>query len=433
MTPQTNEGLKREIGILDVATNVVNITIASGIFLLPALIAGILGNGSFYAYFLCGFVFLIEALCYAEMSSRFSTSGGAYTYVEKAFGSYFGFLINTISWFGAGIFVAAAFVNGIADMLSVPFPIFANTLFRAVFFFFLLIFGTFFNIMGVKSGMKVVKTLTFIKIIPLIVIIIFGLFYLKIENLQWEKFPSFEKLGEASLILFFAFTGGEMALNISGEMKNPNRTAPFGLLIGVFTIVVFYCLIQLVSQGVLGADLVNHKEAPLAAVAENIFGKTGASLIIFCAILSIFSSFNSIILVFPRVMFAGANDGTLPKFLSKVHPKYATPHWAIITFSIIAFVVAVSGGFKQLAVLATASMLLMHLGVIFATIRFRLKEDAENPAKFKIPYGLVIPILAMITILWFLFQLKTNEIIGISIFIALLSVIYLGKRFAEKS
>ncbi len=433
MTPQPNEGLKREIGIMDVATNVVNITIASGIFLLPALIAGILGNGSFYAYFLCGFVFLIEALCYAEMSSRFSSSGGAYTYVEKAFGSYFGFLINTISWFGAGIFVAAAFVNGIADMLSVPFPIFANTLFRSVFFFFLLIFGTFFNIMGVKSGMKVVKTLTFIKIIPLIVIIIFGLFYLKIENLQWGKFPSFEKLGEASLILFFAFTGGEMALNISGEMKNPNRTAPFGLLIGVFTIVVFYCLIQLVSQGVLGADLVNHKEAPLAAVAENIFGKTGASLIIFCAVLSIFSSFNSIILVFPRVMFAGANDGTLPKFLSKVHPKYATPHWAIITFSIIAFVVAVSGGFKQLAVLATASMLLMHLGVIFATIRFRLKEDAENPAKFKIPYGLVIPILATITILWFLFQLKTNEIIGISLFIALLSAIYLGKRFTEKS
>jgi basic amino acid/polyamine antiporter, APA family len=426
-----NEGLKREIGIVGVATNVVNITIASGIFLLPALIAGILGNGSFYAYFLCGFVFLLEALCYAEMSSRFSTSGGAYTYVERAFGSYFGFLINTISWFGAGIFVAAAFVNGIADMLSVAFPIFGDTLFRTVFFLFLFVFGTFFNIVGVKSGMKVVKTLTFIKVIPLIVIIIFGIFYLKTENLQWGGFPTFKNLGEASLILFFAFTGGEMALNISGEMKNPNKTAPFGLLIGVFTIVVFYCLIQLVSQGVLGADLVNHKEAPLAAVAENIFGKTGASLIIFCAVLSIFSSFNSIILVFPRVMFAGANDGSLPNFLAKVHPKYATPYWSIITFSIIAFVVAISGGFKQLAVLATASMLLMHFGVILATIRFRLKEDAENPAKFKIPFGITIPILATITILWFLFQLKTDEIIGILIFIAVLSLVFFVRNYFQ--
>ncbi|MEP7321276.1 MAG: APC family permease [Saprospiraceae bacterium] len=427
-----NEGLKREINTLDVATNVINITIASGIFLLPALIVGVLGNSSFYAYFLCGFVLLIEALCYAEMSSRFSNSGGAYNYIEKAFGPFVGFLSNTIFWFGAGIFVSAALLNGLAEMLSVSFPVFKNPVWRALLFLILLIFSTYFNIRGVKSGMKIVRTFTYLKVLPLIVLIILGMFYLKADNIHWGSFPSVGKLGEASLILFFAFTGGECALNISGEIKNPNRSAPLGLIIGVMTVVIFYCLIQFIAQGVLGPDLINHKEAPLAAVAEMMIGKTGASVLIVCAVLSIFSSFNSVILVFPRVIFAGANQGSLPTLFSKVHTKYATPYPAIIAFSIISFIISVSGGFKQLAVLATASMLLMHLGVILATIKIRLKNDSDYPAKFKIPFGLTIPVLAALTILWFLFQLKTNEIIGISIFIGLLSLVYLLNRFIKK-
>ncbi|MEO5582489.1 MAG: APC family permease, partial [Saprospiraceae bacterium] len=219
---------------------------------------------------------------------------------------------------------------------------------------------------------------------------------------------------------------------ISGEIKNPNRSAPLGLLIGVITVVIFYCLIQFVAQGVLGPDLINHKEAPLAAVAEMMIGKTGASVLIVCAVLSIFSSFNSVILVFPRVIFAGANQGSLPSVLAYIHSKYATPYLAIITFSIISFLIAVSGGFKQLAVLATASMLLMHLGVILATIKFRLKNDSVYPAKFKIPLGLTIPVLAAMTILWFLFQLKAKEIIGISIFIVLLSLVYGISRLIKK-
>ena len=122
MENQESEGLKRELGILDVATNVVNICIASGIFLLPAIIAGILGNLSIVAYILCGIMFLMIALCYAEVGSRITASGGAYIYIEKAFGHYAGFLANTIFWLGTGIFVSAALINGIADILSVAFP-----------------------------------------------------------------------------------------------------------------------------------------------------------------------------------------------------------------------------------------------------------------------------------------------------------------------
>ena len=255
---------------------------------------------------------------------------------------------------------------------------------------------------------------------------IVGLLHINTDHLHWDGFPAFDKLGAASLILFFAFAGGETALNISGEMKNPNRTAPLGLLLGVIILVVFYSLIQIVSQSTLGVELI-HQKAPLAAVAGTLLGSWGTKMVIVCGILAIFGSLYSIVLVFSRVLFAGANDGLLPKFLSKVHPKYATPYWAIITLSIIAFLMAVSGGFKQLLILATISILMLYVGVALAVIKFRLQKSTEYPAGFILPGGISIPVITLVIIFWFLFQSKSNEVLAIGIFLFALSILYILK------
>ncbi len=431
MENQQNEGLKRELGVFDVAVNVINISIASGIFLLPAIIAGILGNASILAYVLCGLMFLLVALCYAEAGSRVTTSGGAYAYIEAAFGPYFGFLANGFLWFGTGILVSAALVNGIAEMLSVPFPIFTLPLYRGLLFVFLFCFLAYVNIIGLKQGMMVIKASTLIKVIPLVLVVVVGLLNLKISNLEWEGFPTMDKVGVASLILFFAFTGGEMALNISGEMKNPNRTAPLGLMIGVVSIVVFYSLIQIVAQSTLGTELINQK-APLAAVAGALLGNWASTMLIVCAVVAIFGSLNSLVLVFSRVVYAGARDGLLPRFLSKVHPKFATPHVALVSFSILSLIAAISGGFKQLIILATLSVLLLHVGVALSVIKFRLKPGAESPGSFNLPGGISIPIVALGALLWFIFQSKSNEAIAIAIFVVVLSILYVLKTFVYK-
>ena len=430
MTNQ-NEGLKRELGIADVAINVINIAIATGIFLLPALIASILGNASIVAYAVCGFMFLLVALCYAEVSSRITTSGGMYAYIEKAFGPFWGFLANTLFWFGTGAFVAAALINGIADMLSIPFPILNQSFYRGLLFLTFFIGVAYSNIIGTKQGMLIIKIITVIKILPLILILVAGLAQLNTANLSWQGFPSVDNLGAASLILFFAFAGGETALNISGEMKNPNRTAPLGLLLGVLFLVIFYALLQIVSQSAMGAELANQK-APLAAVAGILLGSWGIKVLIACGVIAIFGSFYSIILGFSRVLFAGAKDGLLPKFLSAVHPKYATPHLAIISFSGIAFIMAVSGGFRQLIVLATITILISYTGVVLVLIKFRLKENKAYPAGFRLPGGLLIPMITLIILGWFLFQSKLNELIAIGILLAALSVIYAVKLSFNK-
>jgi amino acid transporter len=190
-------------------------------------------------------------------------------------------------------------------------------------------------------------------------------------------------------------------------------------------------LIQLVAQSVLGTELISQK-APLAAVAGILLGPWGSSMLIICAVIAIFGSLNSLVLIFSRVVFAGAKDGLLPGFLAKVHPRFATPHWAVGVFSLLAFIVAISGGFRQLIVLATLSVLFIHAGVALAVIRFRLFPVDKSPGNFTLPGGIAIPVVALAALTWFIFQSKSNEVMGIAVFSVVLTVLYAFKVLARR-
>jgi amino acid transporter len=262
------------------------------------------------------------------------------------------------------------------------------------------------------------------KLIPLIILITYGWVGVTTKNLQWQQLPSAKDLGEVSLILFFAFAGGEMALNNSGEIKNPKRTVPAGLLIGIGTVVVLYILIQTVALGVLGQDLSVNKEAPLAAVAEKLMGRPGTVLMISGAVVSIFGSLSGGVLSYPRLLFAGSINGFLPSFLAKIHPRYATPYWSICTYSLLVVIFSLSGGFRQLVVVSSASLLLIYLAVVLSVIRFRFSKEYSHNGTFRIPGGITIPCITILLILWFLSRMTKNEAIGIMIIILALTIIY---------
>jgi basic amino acid/polyamine antiporter, APA family len=270
-----------------------------------------------------------------------------------------------------------------------------------------------------------VKINTLLKLIPLSILIIVGFANISSENLAWQSSPALSKLGEASLLLFFAFAGGEASLNVSGEVKNPQRVVPLGILSGMGAVVLLYILIQTVSQGVLGDNLVLEKQAPLAAVANIVLGKFGSSLMILGAAFSMFAALSGSVLSYPRIIFAGANKGWMPPFLAKVHPKFATPFWAIIVYALFDFTFAISGGFKTLAVVASASMLSIYLGVVAATIKLRIHNKSNNSPLFKLPFGITIPVLAIIAILWFLSNLAITEMKSLGILLLALSLVYL--------
>jgi APA family basic amino acid/polyamine antiporter len=428
---KTDEGLKRVIGVSGLALTIVGFTIGAGIFALPAIVGIELGAFAIFGYIFCGIMLAAIMLCYAEIGSRVTSAGGSYAYVETAFGDFAGFVIGWIYFFGWSILSDAALMNIIADSMSAIFPVFLNPWFRGLFFFVLLGFMVVTNIWGAKQGVAVVKLISIIKLLPLFGIIIFGLGKIEPSNLRWEQLPSINSFGNSVLVLFFAFAGFESALGASGEIKNPKRTVPLGILLGGLLVIIVYLLLQTVTQGILGSQMAVFKDAPLAKVAEIIAGSIGGTLLLLTAAISCFGSVSADVLNTPRVLFASANDGLFPKFLGKVHPKFATPYWAIICFGGLIFVLSIAGGFKQLAILASAAILLIYLAVILATIKLRKKKQVTVEKTFRVPGGLIIPFIGIASIIWLLTSLSKWEILSTVIFIAVVSVIYFVMKYLK--
>ena len=432
MKEQQDEGLKREIGIWGLSANMVNIIIGSGIFILPAIVAGILGPASVIAYIFCGFLMLLIMLCYAEVGSKITKSGGEYTYVETAFGKYPGFLVFMFG-FIARVSAVGAVANALVDTLATVFPVFHSGVIT-ILFFALLFFGlAIINVIGVKQGVGLVKFNTIAKLLPLILLVVVGFFYIDTANLKWTAIPNYKQVGDASLILFFAFTGGPAGLMVGGEIKRPERNVPRAVIISMAFIILFYIAIQIVAQGVLGNNLSKEVVAPLATAGQIIFGPFGFTLILIGTAISMFGNLSGQALNTPRSLFAVSRDGVLPvNFFQKIHKKYATPYTSILGFSTLGFLFAISGGFRVLAVFSVAGALLIYMSVLLAVFKFRRMPEM-NQKGFTVPGGYIVPISSFEICLFFLYHLKANEMISVVVFAGVATILYWGLNSIKKN
>jgi basic amino acid/polyamine antiporter, APA family len=426
------ENLKRDIGTFGLACTVINLMIGTGIFTLPALAAEKIGAAAIICFIICGLLIFLIALCFAEIGSKVKVSGGTYTYIGSAFGPFLGFLANHLFWFGSCILGDAAIATALAKTLAHFFPVLNSNAGRILFL--LIVFGglAFINIRGAKYGVGFSILTAFLKLVPLLLLIVFGMAHVTMDNLRWQQDFSISDIGSATLVLFYAFVGIESAVNNGGEFKNPAKTVPLGILSGISFVLLVYISIQFVSQGMLGDQLQAHKDAPLAAVANNLFGGAGITLIIIGTALAMLGALSGELLGNPRILFAGARDGILPKTLAKVHPKYFTPHVSIAVYAALGFLFAVLGAFKQLIILSSAATLLIYLGVVLATMKLKLKQKATNEKSFTIPGGITIPVIATAIIIWILSSLTKQEITGIVIFILALAAIFLLMKFIKR-
>lgn len=429
-TTLSSDGLKRTIGVWGLSANIVNVVVGAGIFALPAIVAADLGSTSLVAYLFCGFLIALIMLCFAEAGSEVTDSGGPYTYIESAFGKYAGFMtanLFLIAYLAGG----GAVANAGVDILAAFIPIIDYKLVRILFF--LLMFGFFawINIRGVRLGIGLVIFTTIAKLIPLLLLVLIGWKDVIGANLQWESIPDVSNIGQISLMLFFAFTGAEIGLSVGGEVKEPQKTFPRAIFIGVSGVLILYMLIQAVSIGVLGSELTNYPENPLAEVGGRVFGPVGITLITLGAAVSMFGNLNGGILNLPRVLFAAARDRVIPPAaLARVHPEYKTPHISILVLTFIAFLMACMGGFQVLAVATSAISLLVYLGVVLAVIKLR-NVVPDHAQSFRIPGGYTVPVAASLAILWFLSHLTGREAIALVILVLILTVVFFLKRFVE--
>jgi amino acid transporter len=399
---QVDHQLVRAIGIPGLTANIVNATIGAGIFVLPAAVARNLGPAAPLAFVCCAIAMVLFVTCFAIAGSRVSLTGGLYAYIEVAFGRYIGFLGGILYCLTAICAVAGVvnvFVNSVAGIV----PSIGNPVMRIVVIG--LVYGilVFINVRGVREGAAAVTVITLAKLLPILLFLAAGIFFIRPGNLVWAAWPGSESLGKSVVLLMFAFVGIEVALIPSGEVKNPARTVPRSIYLALMTTTVVYILIQLVAQGTLGGGLSNFKDAPLAEAAAIFLGSYGRTILLAGATFSAFGFVTSDILSSPRMLFALGRDGTLPAWCAHVHPRYRTPDVAIVIYSVIAFALSITGTFEGLAVLSNVAVLLMYLlccAACWVLIAKDFRETADRPLVF--PGMKVVPGLAIAAIVWIL-------------------------------
>jgi len=421
-------GLIRAIGVPGLAANIVNSTVGAGIFALPALVAAQLGAASPLAYVICAIAMCLFVTSFAMAGSRVSLTGGLYAYVETAFGRYIGFLAGVL-YFLTAILAISGVVGLIGISVGGLIPPLATETGRFMVILFVFLFLATINIRGVRTGARAVEAVTLIKLAPLIIFVIAGIFFIRPEALAWPGWPGSEPLGRSVLQLIFAFVGVEVALVPSGEVKQPARTVPRAIFIALGITTLLYVLIQLVALGVLGNDLGKSGDAGLAEAAARFLGNAGRTLMLAGLAISAFGFATSDILSSPRILFAFGRDAFIPKWFAHVHPRFHTPDVAIITYAAIAFTLSFSSTFQRLAILSNMAVLLLYVLCCLAALELNRRDIRSDGTPFKFPGAILAPILAIVVIIWILAHAKRDEFEVTAACIAAASILYLIRRF----
>lgn len=416
--------LVRALGVPSLTANIVNSTIGAGIFALPAIVAAQLGAASPIAYLICAVAMCLFVTCFAMAGSRVSLTGGLYAYVEVAFGRYFGFIAGVL-YFLTAILAISGIISLIAISVTQMIPALAHPVGRAVIIAVLLTFLVTLNIRGVRIGARMVETVTIIKAAPLLLFIVAGFFFIRPAALVWPGWPAGDALGRSVLQLLFAFVGVEIALVPSGEVKNPARTVPRSIFLGLGLTTILYILIQLVALGVLGNELGKFGDTALAEAAARFLGNFGRTLMLVGLAVSAFGWTASDVLSSPRILFAFGRDSFLPKSFAHVHPKFRTPDVAIITYAATAFVLSFSSTFQKLAVLSNMAVLLLYILCCLAALELRRRDVRSDGQPFSFPGATVIPFIAIAFIIWVLAHGQRDEFLITAVCIAVASLLFL--------
>ena len=337
MEQVSQKGLVRGIGRWDLLALTINGMVGAGIFGLPSRIYGLAGVWSVVAYLVCAALVTLITLCFAEVGSRFAETGGPYLYARMAFGSVIGFEVGWLVWL-ARVTAFAALCNLLLGYLSFFWPAAGSGLTRAVVITVVVIAMTTVNLIGVREAALVNNLFTIAKLTPLLLFIVAGLFFLSPETFIAPAAPNYGDFSTAALLLIFAFSGFEMAVVPAGETRDPQRHVAFALLTATGVVALLYVMIQVVCIGTLPG--LASSERPLVDASSRFLGATGASIVSVGALISITGTLNSNMLVAPRILFAMAEQGQLPRPLAATHRRFCTPHIAILISAAVIFVSA---------------------------------------------------------------------------------------------
>lgn len=419
------EGLVRGIRRWDLVAVTINGIIGAGIFGLPSKVYSLIGSYSLIAFVVCGLVVMLIILCFAEVGSRFDQTGGPYLYAQQAFGPTVAFEVGWLIWL-ARLTAFAANCNLMISYLSFFWAPANSGLTRAVIIIGVVVALTALNVLGVRQAAIASNIFTIGKLVPMLIFIAIGLFFLHPQSFSLGARPSTGAFSQSVLLLLYAFTGFEMAVIPAGEIRNPQRDLPRALLIAMAVIAFTYILIQIVCIGTL-PGLANSTK-PLADAGQRFMGTAGAAIISAGAIISVVGNLNITVLSASRVPFAIAEQKQLPSVFARVHPRFFTPHISIVVTTVLMLALTLKSSFVAALTISTIARLVAY-GVTCAALPVLRRKDEMPQAHFKLRGGPVIAIAALLLSAWLLLNSTLYESIVAIVAAAVGFAIYLAYRF----
>jgi amino acid transporter len=389
-------GLVRAIRRWDLVALAINAIIGAGIFGLPSQVFARTGSYSLLAFLACAVVVTFIVLCFAEVSSRFTGTGGPYLYAREAFGPLIGFEVGWMTWV-ARVAAFAANTNLLLAYLAVFAPPVETAFWRVVAIVLIVGLLTFVNVRGVRHATVASNVLTVAKLVPLALFVAVGLFFVVPARLVAPAAVAPGDFSLSVLLLVYAFSGFELAAIPGGEVRDPGRDLPRALVVSIGIVTVVYVFIQIVAIGTLPG--LGTSTRPLADAAGQFLGPLGAAVISGGAVVSILGNLNAGLLVAPRLPFAMAERGELPSGVAAVHRRFRTPHVAILATAGIMLALTLSGTFVYAATISVLARLFSYAVTCLALPVFR-RSAVVPPARFVVPGGPAVSALALLAVVW---------------------------------
>ena len=398
MQNKPDADLVRGIRRWDLVAICINGIIGAGIFGLPSKVYSLIGTYSIIAFVACALVVALIILCFAEVSSRFDETGGPYLYAREAFPPAVAFEVGWLIWL-ARVTAFAANCNLMINYLSYFWLPAATPFWRASVIVLVVTVLAIINLLGIRQAAIVSNAFTIGKLVPIIIFIAAGLFFLNPQAFEFGPSPTTGAFSQSVLLLVYAFTGFEMATIPAGEVREPKKSLPRALLIAILVVATLYIGIQIVCVGTLPG--LENSQKPLADAGSRFLGTAGGAIISAGAIISITGNLNILLLSGSRLPFAMAEQNQLPAFIGSIHRKFFTPYVSILITAALMLFLTLKSSFVAALTISTIARLVTYAATCIALPVFRAKRDVPAPV-FRLPGGTVIAILSLLLIVWLL-------------------------------
>ncbi|MGX6962469.1 APC family permease [Vagococcus xieshaowenii] len=414
---QNNEQLERTMTFFPALSTVMGTVIGAGVFFKAASVAAVTGDSSLhmFSWFLGGLISVCAGLTAAELAAAIPETGGMIKYIERAYGKFAAFLLGwaqVIIYFPANVAALAIifgtqFVNLFALDSKLVLPI---GIISAVSIMLL-------NFLGSKAGGRIQSISLVCKLIPLALIVIFGLLrqgdvdvsLIPIEagkNISGGFFPA---LGAGLLATMFAYDGWIHVGNLAGELKNPSKDLPKSIAVGIVGVMIVYLLVNWAFLGQLPMDQLAGNETAAMDVSNKLFGDMGGKLVTIGILVSVYGTINGYTMTGMRLPYVMGLNNDLPfsEKLVKLN-KNKIPYIAGVLELVIAVLLMLSGSFDMLTDMLVFVIWIFYTLVFIAVIKLRKVEpDLERP--YKVPLYPILPIIAILGGVFILVMTLINQ------------------------